>query len=476
MKLPRNAVDRVVADFSNLPGDPRRRQRVEKVVARVARAPAATLPVAMDGDAAEIEGAYRLMRSDALSFEVLAAAHAEGTRQRVAEEGGDIVLVLHDTTTCSFSRLPPSEIGYLQTGKAGFLLHMALVVDAKKRRPLGVIHAETIVRKRRTRGVWKTRPSGSATTGWRDRESLRWARGLETTARLLTGRRVINIADRESDSYALMAQAIQRGQSLVFRVRTDRRGRLPDDVEWSKVKEIASSCEGVFEREVPLSRRRGKTAPRASKANPARDARVARLQFAATTVVIPRPNYLGAPWPPTLTVNVVHVLEVGAPRGEEPVEWFLYTTEPIATTKEIEFIVDTYRARWTVEEFFAALKTGCAYEERRFESLHALTVMLALSLPVACEVLWLRAMSRAFPDAPATDVLTDTQINVLRALSPRQLPAWLTAEVAMLAVAGLGGHMRSNGPPGWKTLSRGMTKVISSEAAWEAAQRTSREM
>jgi hypothetical protein len=44
------------------------------------------------------------------------AAHADGTRQR-AEEAAD-VLVLHDTTDCTFPHLDAKEIGYLQTGKA----------------------------------------------------------------------------------------------------------------------------------------------------------------------------------------------------------------------------------------------------------------------------------------------------------------------------------------------------------------------
>ena len=30
--------------------------------------------------------------------------------------------------------------------------------------------------------------------------------------------------------------------------------------------------------------------------------------------------------------------------------------------------MNIYRTRWTIEEFFKALKTGCLYEQREFES------------------------------------------------------------------------------------------------------------
>ena len=44
-----------------------------------------------------------------------------------------------------------------------------------------------------------------------------------------------------------------------------------------------------------------------------------------------------------------------------------------------------------------------------------------------------------------------------------------TVEQALLAVAALGGHLKRNGPPGWKVLLRGMTRLLDYEAGWRAA-------
>ena len=35
------------------------------------------------------------------------------------------------------------------------------------------------------------------------------------------------------------------------------------------------------------------------------------------------------------------------------------TTEPVATSADIEAVVDMYRTRWLIEECNKALKTGC---------------------------------------------------------------------------------------------------------------------
>jgi DDE family transposase len=72
-----------------------------------------------------------------------------------------------------------------------------------------------------------------------------------------------------------------------------------------------------------------------------------------------------------LTLNVVRVWEPKPPRGAPAVCWMLYTSEPIDTAEQLLTIVDQYRSRWVIEEFFKALKTGCAFEKRQLESYRA---------------------------------------------------------------------------------------------------------
>jgi Transposase DNA-binding len=467
MRLPNSSVRRVLAPFGRTDlGDPRRTRRLRRVVEKVARAPSGSLPAAL-GDDAQVQGAYRLMNNPAMRFETLLGVQVQATRMR-AEDAAS-VLVLHDTTDCSFPNQDPAEIGYLNTGKAGFRLHLSLVIDAKDwKRPLGISYAEPLMRPNRRRAKGRG-ASGPTTAKWADREFLRWWRGMEASADALKScKRVVHIADREGDSFELMAKLVAAKQRFVIRVRVDRRGRDVDsDAEgWSTVRQVAADCEGMLERDVPLSRRTAKTAPAMNRAHPPRKARIARLRFAATRIVIPRPQYL--PAPKHLELNLVHVFEVDCPPGEPAVEWLLYTTEAATAPTKVAAIVDMYRSRWMIEELNGALKTGCAYEQRQFESRHALLAILALSLPIACEVLWLRSRARSTPEAPATEVLTTQQLRILRKLGPYPLSAKPTAVDALLAVAGLGGHLKRNGPPGWKILQRGMALLLAYEVGWEA--------
>jgi hypothetical protein len=422
------------------------------------------------GSDAAVQGAYRLMNNRRVDFETLVACQADATRER-AEEAKE-VLVLHDTTNGSFPGVPAEELGYLNTGKPGFLIHLSLVVDANGwRRPLGIVAAETLHRDKPRRAAGKVRGAETATR--KDREALRWHRGITRSGKILQNcRSVVHVADRESDSYDLMSAVLAERGRFVFRVRVDaRRGRTDEDGldDWSTVKQVAARCNGVLEREVALSTRKAKSAPGMNRTHPPRKGRMATLQFAATSIEIPRPTYLRDPTPRTLRLNLVHVIEAAPPAGETPVEWLLYTTESIDTADQIAKVVDAYRTRWLIEEFNAALKTGCAYEAREFETRHALLTMLALSLPIASEILAIRSRARTSPDAPVSEVLNRVRVQLLRRLSSYQLPAYPTVRDGLLSVAALGGHLKRNGDPGWKVLQRGMRELIAAEAGWQAA-------
>jgi Transposase DNA-binding/Transposase DDE domain len=467
-RLENDAIARMVDDLGSADlGDPRRVARAQAVVRRLAAMPDESLPEAMGTDA-ELEGAYRLFNNARVTFEALFDSHAFGTVERA--QGLDVVLAIHDTTPCTFRHADPEEVGYLNTGKPGFPLHLTLLVDTGEwRRPLGLTHAEILPRGKppRQRGT-KHRVPSRVTAKKLDSEFLRWQRGIDVTeARLSgTGTAVIHVADRESDSYALMATCLRENHRFVFRARNNR--NTVHDGALVPVWDLIADAEVVLEREVPLSRRIASTVPRRS--HQPRKGRVARLCFSKTRVTFRRPHIVGAHMPKTIEVNALHVFERDAPAGQEPVDWLLYTTEPLDTREQIETIVDYYRCRWLIEELNKALKTGCVVQERRLESLDALTTMLALSLPIAVELLALRTLARANPSAPAETVLTKDQLAALRHMSHRPLPKVPTVQDALWCIAGLGGHIKNNGPAGWQVLQRGMEKFLTFAAGWCAAK------
>lgn len=468
MRLPKGSIERVLESFEGLRlGDPRREKRVRQTAARLAKRPNASLPEAMQTQAA-LEGLYRLANNPAVESQQLFDALTQSTAKRAARAG--TVLVIHDTTPCSFPDADPKQVGYLSTGKAGFFMHSALVVDGGAwKRPLGVAHVQINSRKQKSKPRRSTAGSGP--------EFLRWDQGVEAAEALLAScRSVCHLADREGDSYAFLASMVYHRRDFVVRVNHNRKvcdANDADDLsaQWLPLRDHVKTLTGIFERDVPLSSRKSARAPGVNKRQPPRKARLARLTFSASSVIFKAPAYIKEPLPKTLQLNVVHVVEPQPPGDQPAVEWLLFTTLPIETAEQVATVVDNYRARWFIEEFHKAIKTGCAFERREFETLHALLVVLAISIPIACEILWLRSLARQQPDAPAAEVLTPQQLTILRSLSVRPLSDKPTARDALWAVAGLGGHLKRNGDPGWLVLYRGMQTLHTYEAGYEAGLR-----
>jgi transposase-like protein/DDE family transposase len=465
----------VLGEFEELVlPDERLSQRVRRFVESAWRSPAESLPRMLQ-DVSQLEGAYRLLNNARVTFEALQAPHAARTAAR-AHDIGDVVVV-HDTTEIETPYLDESEASYLKTGRMGYQAHISLAVALRPggpARPLGVLSAQADFQPRPPRsGGPKQSRNGWATARSKDKAYLRWFRGIEASAEALEHvPNVVHVADREADSYPLFSLVLQLGHGCVIRLRTDRRAKLVDDgvdEDWSLLGEIAAEIEGNFERTVPLSKRGNKAAPAQLKTHPPRESRGARLHYGAVAVELKRPHYQPASLPESLELSLVRVWEPAPPEGEAPVEWLLLTTEPCKTPEEIMRVVDLYRARWVIEEFFKALKTGCAIESRQFETRHALLNTLALFLPIAVHLLWLRTCARDIPDAPATQAFTRLQLEVLRHTSYRKLPPNPTVLQAMWSLAGLGGHIPGNGWPGWQVLGRAFVTLVQSVRTWQIA-------
>jgi transposase-like protein/DDE family transposase len=453
-------------------GNRARTRRLCQLAETVARAPERSFPK-LAGSDAELMALYRFLGNRSYDYLDIMEPHILQTVERIVE--AQTALLIHDTTDFTFSgEVPRAGLGHLHGAQPGFLAHIGLALGAGGlARPLGVMALRAWARtgpKTSKRGGKKR--SGSDYAKETDKESARWLAGVQEARARVGGRaQLIHIMDREGDIFTLLAWLVEQQERFVIRLRVDRAvGAEMVFGTQDHVSDVLCGVEAVAERMVPLSRRADSTVPLVQKTHPARAERTARLSFRATRMMLMRPNYLGRTYPKWLVVHVVHVLEQEPPAGEEPVEWTLLTTEPIDTAEQVLQIVDWYRARWTIEEFNKALKTGCAIEKRQLESMDALTKALALFVPIAWRLLLMRFLCRTCPQAPATEVLTPIQVDVLRHFSVRvPLDERPTVRQALLAVAGLGGHLKRNGEPGWLTLGRGYEELLRLELGWTAA-------
>src|SRR5690606_12431992 len=165
-----------------------------------------------------------------------------------------------------------------------------------------------------------------------------------------------------------------------------------------------AAMDAVARFEIELSARDNRSNARKARTHPTRRSRTAEMNIAGTTVLVPQPRE-GAKGS-QIEMNVVRVWEASPPVDEPAVEWILWTSEPVGSAKQLQRIVDIYRARWVIEEYFKALKTGCNLEKRQLESFETLTAAVAVFAPVAWKLLLLRSLAHSHPSCPPEAVLT----------------------------------------------------------------------
>jgi hypothetical protein len=448
-------------DWANL-GDTRLNERLRGIELAVRALPEASLPIALKTESA-LEGAYRFLNNPRVTPDEILAPHHAATAARAQEHAQ--VRLLHDTTPFEFAgegRGP--QLGRLHGKRRGFFAHVTLACTAAEASlPLGVLALTTWMRPEEKR----RRPADPGNSG-RNGEFRRWQEQAQlAAAQLPEGTRAIHVMDAEADAYALMSALSD--EHFVIRGTTNRLTYANDDEAMSLAKRVAQAP-AVLSRTVKLSRRIEDGRPKQRREHPPRKERTASLTISAAVVELRRNYNMPRDLPKTMAVNVVRVAEVDVPAGCEPVQWLLLTNLPIDTTEQIAAVVDHYRGRWQIEEYFKALKTGCTVEKLELESYEALVNALAIYVPIAAQMLLLRTSNRVAPKAPASTVVSMRQLTILRALGYYKLPAEPSAKDVVYAIARMGGHIKNNGDPGWLTLARGMRDLEMIELGWAARE------
>lgn len=444
MALDQQGIDQLVQEAqASRFKDQRLRRRLATIMGKLAVSPAKSFPDVFSP--AELEGAYRFFGNPKVTGDdVLSGHYASIAAQSSALPS---VLVVHDSTTFAFD--PEGErvgLGRLRVGDQSFFGHFALVLkDDGSRLPLGVAGLET----------WIRNDDPDAPN-----EKARWARAVDTVSSRLPDSNPLHVMDREGDDYALFAHLVGGNHRFLIRLMHDRILKKQLGLDSIRISDVLAQVECAVECTAKLSKREDSGRSRLQRStHPARAARSAKLAIGALRVEVPRPAERAGSLPERLSLNVVRVWELDPPEGADPVDWVLLTSEIVDNPQELRHLVDVYRARWTIEEFFKALKTGCSFLKRQLEDYESLVNALAVSAPIAAKALELRALARQQSDS--TDIILDADhLLVLREKGHMKLPDEPTNRDILLAVAALGGHIKWNGEPGWKTICGGLEKLL----------------
>ena len=472
-------------------GDPRLNRRCASILQMFAERPGFSIPETM-GASANTEAVYRALRNPRVTAELLLGPHVAGTWRRAmaaqsrpdAEQApecpdGDnavqmvdtmpLLISLHDTSRLAFSGVSPREGLPHDGSKSTAHLHLSCFVgEGDAGEMFGVSHYDLYAVENK---CWI--PLNTEDCAWEEElvsGSERWRRSVQAIAAASPANcRIVHVMDREADDYGLWDCILSVGHEFVIRGCQNRRTKRDKDAT-PTVSDLRQGLVAVAHRTVRLSRRGGARPPASRRTHPDRDERAAKLEIRVGAATFVRPANYPPSWREEIALKVVHVTEVGTPEEFEPVDWLLYTTLPVDTMEQALRVVDIYRRRWIIEEYFKALKTGCAVESLQLESAKTLRKMIAVLVPAAWKLMALRTLSREERDIPASAVLDEVEVAVLRSNpAGRSLPASPTVADVCAAVARLGGHLKQNGRPGWAILGRGLELLQTLAAGWRLA-------
>ena len=397
------------------------------------------------GDRSQEMRYWRFLANRRVTVERLIEGWSDQTRHAVA---GRHVLALQDTSEFKFATTEDDRrgLGKVKKGSSyGVLLHAMLAVDADGGTLLGLVAGQ----------VWTRHGTVTTAHGKRrlaDKESVRWPATVDAARPVLAAAATVTVVnDREGEFFAHWCRTPGGKVHLLTRLMNDH----------------AVAKGGTVRRAIADLPPAGAAAIELRE-RPGRPARKAQLEIRFGSMLLKRPrNTADRDLPAHIPVSVVEVRELDPPHGADPVHWILLTSHTVETLDHAWRIVEWYRRRWTIEQFFRTLKRqGLRLEDSQLTTADRLCKMVAIAAKAAAIVMQLVHARDGQQHQPAAIAFSHDEIELIAQLNhkmqgktdrqknphaPRSL-AW-----AAWVIARLGGwHVYETKPPGPITFHNGL--------------------
>ena len=423
-------------------GDARRTKRLVKMTASLAKSIGQSVVKSID-DESQVEGAYRLLRNAEVLSEDIAEGGFSATAALVKDRG--TLLALEDTTSLNFRHAVADELGYIgppKQKKKGMQVHSVLLLNAESKETLGLVEQSRWLRQASALASKNQR----ARQAYREKESFKWQRSSEVMAERLgdTMQHTISVCDRESDIYEYMHYKVSAGQRFVVRTHYNRKLDESEHKLFDRVRELEGA--GIYKAHI--------------EQKGGRAARTATMELAYAPVRVLAPDRKQKELT-TIELTVVTCREIS--KSSQPVEWILLSTEHVSSAEDARRIVSYYEARWKIEEFHKAWKSGgTQIEKSRLQSIGNLERMAVILAFIAVRLLQLREvvhLDKQLISKDCSHILTEVQWRLLwrkqgkKAYRRKTLP---TIEWAYYALARLGDGKTVNEQAAWAGMHFGM--------------------
>ena len=384
-----------------------------------------------------------------LALNEIIKAHRQATFKRMLNAIG-VILLVQDTASANYdSQKKMKGLKYNCNQSRGVNIHTCIAVTIQGL-VLGLL-SQIFYDRQKPKD--DTPDSEKSKRPIEEKESFRWLKSfMESINGLPEWIKTLTVCDREGDIYEFMNLIAIMGHLFLIRVMHNRitkdNQRILDAIRKEK-------CIGKVTIKVPRDTRKNMKE------------REAVLRICLKKFEIQRPSNLNKNTGllPFITVWVIRAYEENAPKGVQPIDWFLMTNEPVegfqAAFKRIEY----YTQRWKIERFHYVLKSGCCnIEKRQARSMDTMKILIVMYSIVSVFILNLTYLGRIHPELPCDLIFDETEWKLLYCVAnktdkPPTKP--YSIQEAIKYLSWLGGPKRapSDGPPGVKTISMGLEKL-----------------
>ena len=472
-----NESDWVVKELNKSNYDKRLLHNTQNIVQAKFNSPTQSFLKCCNGSKSAQKSLYRTMETENSNYNFQNILEPFFFNTGVRASAYPIILWPSDGSDLNYEHLPHcTGLGMIGTSNQvpGLHLHTTLGVTPDKL-VLGVGYAtcgDTIHR--------KNNDTYSYNIPLENKNSYVWYLHAAKIHELMKNYRVINVflGDRGADDFGLYEYILSLN-NMEFVIRSEYNRKLEGETQklHDVIKKVPSM--GRVELEIEYKRKNGsnkshrgenkKNKKGKNKGNTATTEEPKKSKFGKRKAVfdvsykevtILPPDYRKNSSPIKLTV--VRGLEVPMIPGRKKEEWILLTSLKIKSVEDAIKCIKYYRNRWTVEEYFRVLKSGCNVEKVFYDKCERVLRSIAINLIVAWRVLFIGLLGGKLPNVPADVMFDSDELKVLFGYSKLfNCTPPNTLSDALFIVGMLGGASvnRQYPYPGYMSIKDGLTKI-----------------
>lgn len=361
----------------------------------------------------------RFLNNEKVTKEKISDLHYKKTIERIIASKEEEIYVIIDITTLDFTTHPSKKLNvYGKTGKTplrGLHIILSIVLDSKNN-ILGVIDFEIFDYPE------KNQSDDSKKIALEEKTSYLWIKSVNKIKERLKdiNTKIIIIEDRGADNLKNLDNLLSNNIEFVIRCKGNRRVINNESEEVILKNQLDKQkpnhkleIKGYFnKKKIPFNVK----------------VKVATVSLIKNTVENGK--------------KVRKLLKINAVQSYcEECSWIIYTNSSVKKKRDIRKVIERYKKRWVIEDFFKVLKTGCGADKiRLYASHHKIKNHISMLIVSACRLHYLTYTGREADKISAEEVFERHECEAIFKLRNKPIPEFISLKDMVMNMSKLSGY------------------------------------